>query len=576
MARTRRSNLSVEDSWRMVDGGENDSFDTTIIQDPFENENDPIIFSSQSQPSQQSQLTSSSQAQSFASQDSIRDFANNADEDRVILRAPFQPSLASTRHTSMDKDRTPVPEFFMPAVEVNSEQSSSRRSSRSTHPIMSESRFVKRRGNRRDSRDSDSTARQSQYQQDQLPPRPSLAERFTSSAPSFLFDLASWIIGILRMALRYAQWPLAILLAIYLIIGTFIMAKDAIITSVSAPLAPICWIPGASLINLPFCPKGPRPGVRDGSSVVEFDELMNVQAQFEKVLEESAQGVSLPMDMKRSEASVRDLRTMVKYSELPTRAELVHEFDTYIDIVRAGANDLQMFNTHVGGAVDSIISINRWTTRYIDSIAMNREAHNNMLSRFTDWVFSPFQVSVFDERALLEKYIEHTALVSDKIANLIVEAQGILRLLGEAENSLQLINEHVVRTSNVMKEKHNEVFWNIWTLVGANTRRLHNIRVQLGLLQQVDRQRNSAVQRLDSLVHDLYDIQTKLGDLRDRVAAPELLADSTTIPLAVHIETINAGVERLETARSRIRAEENERLRQALQRSREDDHLIDG
>lgn len=555
----------------MVDGGENDSFDTTIIQDPFEG--DPIIFSSQSQPSQQSQLTSSSQAQSVASQDSIRDFANNADEDRVILRAPFQPSLASTRHTSMDKDRTPVPDFFMPTVEVNSEQGSSRRSSRSTHPIMNESRFVKRRGNRRD---SDSTARQSQYQQDELPPRPSLAERFTSSVPGFLFDLASWNIGILRMALRFAQWPLAILLAIYLIIGAFIMAKDMIISSVSAPLAPICWIPGVSLVNLPFCPKDSRSGVRDGSSVVEFDELMNVQAQFEKVLEESAQGVSLPMDMKRSEASVRDLRTMVKYSELPTRAELVHEFDTYIDIVRTSANDLQMFNTHVGGAVDSIISINRWTTRYIDSIAMNREAHNNILSRFSDWIFSPFQVSVFDERALLEKYIEHTALVSDKIANLIVEAQAILRLLGEAENSLQLINEHVVRTSNVMKEKHNEVFWNIWTLVGANTRRLHNIRVQLGLLQQVNTQRNSAVQRLDSLVHDLYDIQTKLGDLRDRVAAPELLADSTTIPLAVHIETINAGVERLETARGRIRAEENERLRQALQRSREDDHLIDG
>ncbi|KAK6949327.1 hypothetical protein Daesc_009402 [Daldinia eschscholtzii] len=568
MVRTRKGNLSVEDSWRMVDGGENDSFDTTIIQDPFDGE--PIIFSSQSQ---QSQLTSSSQAQSVASQDSIRDFANNADEDNVILRAPFQPSLASTRHTSMDKDRTPVPEFFMPAVEVDNQQGGSRRSSRSTHPIMSEPHFIKRRGNRRD---SGTTIRQSQHKDGGLPPRPSLSERFASSVPGFMFDLASWTIGILRMALRYAQWPLAMLLAIYLIIGAGIMAKNMIINSVSAPLAPLCWIPGISLAGLPFCPDDSRSGKRDGSSVVEFDELMNVQAQFEKVLEDSAQGVSLPMEMKRSEASVRDLRTMVKYSELPTRGELVHEFDNYIDIVRVSANGLQMFNTHVGGAVDSIISINRWTSRYIDSIAMNREAHNNMLSRFSDWVFSPFQVSVFDERALLEKYVEHTALVSEKIANLIVEAQGILRLLSEAENSLELINEHVVRTNNMVKEKHNEVFWDIWTLVGANTRRLRNLKVQLSLLHQVNTQRNSAVQRLDSLVHDLYDIQTKLSDLRDRVAAPELLADYSTIPLAVHIETINAGVERLESARTRIRAEENERLRQALQRSREDDHLIDG
>lgn len=544
----------------MVEGGDNDSFDTAIIQDPFED--DAIVFSSQSQQSHQ---TTSSQAPSVASQDSIRDFANNADEDQVILRAPFHPSLPS-RHVSMDKDQTPVPEFFMPSIDVDNQHSGYR-------SAIKGSRLIRRRGNHQEDRDT--TPRQSRYRRAEPQKKPSLSERFATSVPEFLFDTAAWILGTLRMALRYAQWPLAILLGIYLSIGACMMAKDALIHSVTTPLAPLCSIPGASMLNLPFCPDTPYSSARNGSSVVEFDELMNVQAQFEKVLEDSAQGVSLPMDMKRSEASVRDLRTMVKYSELPTRGELVHEFDNYIETVRASANDLQMFNTHVGSAVDSVISINRWTSRYIDSIAMNREANNNMLSRVSDWLFSPFQVSVFDEQPLLEKYIEHTALVSDKIANLIVEAQAILRLLNQAENSLELINEHVVQTNNVVKEKHNEVFWDIWTLVGANNRRLHNLKAQLGLLKQVESQRTSAIQRLDSLVHDLFDIQTKLSDLRDRVAAPELLSD-TAIPLTVHIETINAGVERLEAARSRIRAEENERLQQALQRSREDDRLIDG
>ncbi|KAI1098714.1 hypothetical protein F4804DRAFT_114766 [Jackrogersella minutella] len=567
MARTRKSPISVEDSWRMVEGGDNDSFDTAIVQDPFEG--DALVFSSQSQPS----LPNSSQDLSLGSQDSIHDFYDRADEDNVIRRAPFQPSLTS-RRVSMDKDRTPVPEFFMPTVEVSSPQRKNRRSSRTAQPIMQEARVTRRRANRQE--DDDPTPRKLPQRQNVPSRRPSLAERFISSAPEFLFDLASWVIGIFRMAFRYAQWPLAIMLALYLTIGSCIMAKDMLLNSVSTPLAPLCRIPGLSLMNLPFCPDTAHSGSRNGSSLVEFDELMNVQAQFEKVLEDSAQGVSLPMDMKRSEASVRDLRTMVKYSELPTRGEMVHEFDNYIEVVRASSNDLQMFNTHVGSAVDSVISINRWTSRYIDSIALNREANNNMLSRFNSWLFSPFQVAVFDERALLDKYIEHTALVSDKIGNLIIEAHGILRLLDQAENSLGLINEHVVHTGNVVKEKHSEVFWNIWTLVGANTRRLHNLKVQMSLLRQVEAQRHSAVRRLDSLVQDLVDIQTKLSDLRDRVAAPELLADTTSIPLSVHIETINAGVERLETARSRIRAEENERLQQALRRSREDDHLIEG
>jgi hypothetical protein len=49
---------------------------------------------------------------------------------------------------------------------------------------------------------------------------------------------------------------------------------------------------------------------------VEFDQLMTVQSKFEEVLEESAGGVSLPMDMKRGEASIRDLRQLVRYSQL--------------------------------------------------------------------------------------------------------------------------------------------------------------------------------------------------------------------------------------------------------------------
>ncbi|KAI1455742.1 hypothetical protein F4805DRAFT_434689 [Annulohypoxylon moriforme] len=569
MARTRQSNkLSVEDSWRMVEGGDNDSFDTAIVQDPFEG--DALVFSSQSQPSQ----PYSSQDFSVGSQDSIHDFYDRADEDNVIRRAPFQPSL-TPRNVSMDKDRTPVPEFFMPSVEVDSPSRGNRRSSRTSHPVMQEPRVTRRRGNRQ--ADNDSTPRKLGAQPASgAPRRPSLGTRFISSAPEFLFDFASWILGTIRLAFRYAQWPIAIMLAIYLIIGACIMAKDMLVNSITAPLAPICRVPGLSLMNLPFCPDNLQSGKGDGSSPVEFEELMNVQAQFEKVLEDSAQGVSLPMDMKRSEASVRDLRTMVKYSELPTRAELVHEFDNYIEIVRSSADDLQMFNTHVGSAVDSVISINRWTSRYIDSIALNREANDNMMSRFSGWLFSPFQSPGFDERVLLDKYIEHTALVSDKIQNLILEGTAVMRLLHQAEGSLELINEHVVHTGNVVKEKQNEVFWNVWTLVGANTRRLHNLKGQLSLLQQVETQRHSAVRRLGSLIHDLTDIRTKLSDLRDRVAAPELLADSTDIPLTVHIETINAGVERLETARSRIRAEENERLQQALQRSREDDHLIEG
>lgn len=575
--KSSHASLSVESSWRMVDGSENDSFDTSIVQDPYE---DGFIPSSGP-----SQGAISSQNFSIGSQDSIRDFATNADEDQVILRSPFHPSLASTRHASVDKERTPVPEFFMPKIELESPRRSNR-SSRTIRPTMEESQGVRRRGYQWENSEGSpqkklhNNARGGigRHDSDDTQYRPaSLWGRFSSAVPQALFETAAWCLSVLGMALRFAKWPLAIALAVYMVLGAAMMARNMITDSISSSLSPICRIPGMSLLDLPFCPDFPPIPGTDGKGPVEFDELMNVQSEFEKVLETSASGVSLPMEMKRSEAAVRDLRTIIKFEkDLPARDELLYEFDGYIDSMRDTSNDLLSFNTHVGSAVDSVISINRWTSRYIDSISADRAAHDNTLSRWTDWMFSPFQPAVFDERMLLDKYVEHTALVSDKIANLIIEAQGVLRILNQAENHLQLINEHVVRSGKEVKEKKSEVFWTLWTLVGANNRRLHNLKSQLGLLRLVESQRTLAVEQLVGLVHDLGDIQTKLSDLRDRVAAPELLSDQASIPLSVHIETINAGVDRLESARSRIRAEENDRIQQALARARGEENLIDG
>lgn len=575
--KSSRATLPVESSWRMVDGSENDSFDTSIVQDPYEDD-----FIPSSGPSQGA---ISSQDFSIGSQDSIRDFATNADEDQVILRSPFHPSLASTRHASVDKERTPVPQFFMPRIKLESPRRSNR-SSRTIRPDLEEPQGLRRRGYQQENSEGSSQKRShnnargglrrhdsddSQYR------TPSAWERFSSSVPKVLFETAAWCLSVLGMALRFAKWPLAIALAVYMTLGATMMARNMITDSISSSLSPICRIPGVSLLDLPFCPDLPSIPGRDGSGPVEFDELMNVQSEFEKVLETSASGVSLPMEMKRSEAAVRDLRTIIKYEkDLPAKEELLYEFDGYIGSMRDISSDLLSFNTHVGSAVDSVISINRWTSRYIDSISAERAARDNVLSRWTDWVFSPFHPQVFDERMLLDKYVEHTALVSDKIANLIIEAQGVLRILNQAENHLEQINEHVVRSGNEVKEKKSEVFWTLWTLVGANNRRLHNLKSQLGLLRLVESQRTLAVDQLVGLVHDLVDIQTKLSDLRDRVAAPELLSDTASIPLSVHIETINAGVERLESARSRIRAEENDRIQQALARARGEENLIEG
>ena len=576
MAGSRKRGMYVESSWRMVEGGENDSFDTSILHD-----DDDFIISSGSDPSQLtgSQPFSIGGSQPFSiggsQDDNIESYLTKAQNDeQFILRSPFRPSVPqSVRQTSRDaiRHRSPEPEFYMPKVEVESPRRDSTQSSRTVRPAPPPLPGLRRR------QAAAKPARSQGAVEGTRDSQRSLSEKLVESLPSTLFDAMSWVFGLIGLAFRYAQKPLAIFLALYLTFGGLIVAQNMATKSIYSSLLTGRRLPGASWLNLPFRPdSAPMQGeqARHGGESVELDGLMNVQDQFEEVLEKSAQGVSLPMEMKRTEASIRDLRTMVRYSSLPGKDELVLEFDQFIETARKAANDLQRFNTHVGSAVDSVISINRWTSRYLDALSSEKEKQG-LLGSWTNWVFSPFQPAAFSERSLLDKYVEHTALVSDKIAQLIVEAHSVLHMLTKAEDHLGIIYDFVTRTQKSVQGQKNEILWTLWTLVGVNTRRLHNLNSQLSLLRHVNAQRSDAVKQVSELIVELEKIQAGLDNLRERVAEPELIRDKIDVPLSVHIETIDRGVERLETARGRIREVENDRIREVLARGKGDDRLID-
>jgi hypothetical protein len=74
----------------------------------------------------------------------------------------------------------------------------------------------------------------------------------------------------------------------------------------------------------------------------------------------------------------------------------------------------------------------------------------------------------------------------------------------------------------------------------------------------------------------LQAIAAGLEDLRERVGSPELLRDRVDIPLSVHIENIELGVERLEEGRKAARKVEDEQIRKTLERGQLEGSLIDG
>ncbi|KAJ2967312.1 hypothetical protein NQ176_g9723 [Zarea fungicola] len=439
---SRRRQLPVEDSWRMVDG-ENDSFDTSLL--PSVGTDDDILFPlSSEQPSSgfpsQQQPDSQSQPQS-SSQDSIRDFVKHQADDHVILREPFRPSIPSSVISSPRQAtyRTPDPEFRMPAVDTGRDGKSSGQSSRTVRPNMAD--FSPRGSSsningmrRRGYASHGSPAKRRHVRQrsddDEYDDSYSSSKRRDSpSLPSVSSGILQWAAAVIGLAFHYAKRPLALLLAIYLSCGAIIMTQNMLQNSIYVSLSPLCRLPGAHLLSLPFCLDAKTgPDLPDSvAHPVEFDDLMDVQARFEDVLEKSLDGISLPLEMKRSESSVRDLRTLVRHSDLQTRDELMLEFDGFIETAGPSATALQRFNVHVGSLVDFVIIINRFTSRYIDSLvppSVDGET-SSALAAWSDWIFFPFQPEkqAFTERNLRNKYIEHTTVISERIGALVLEAQ---------------------------------------------------------------------------------------------------------------------------------------------------------
>lgn len=112
------------------------------------------------------------------------------------------------------------------------------------------------------------------------------------------------------------------LLAVGLLFTMMIWVGNLVASTVQATISPICQLPGASLLNLPFCSLDQASSKRAPRSAAEFEQLIVMQGKFEEVLEQSVGGVTLSFDMKWSESSMRDLRTLVKFSQLPSRYEL--------------------------------------------------------------------------------------------------------------------------------------------------------------------------------------------------------------------------------------------------------------
>ncbi|RMZ76492.1 hypothetical protein DV738_g4950, partial [Chaetothyriales sp. CBS 135597] len=408
------------------------------------------------------------------------------------------------------------------------------------------------------------------------PPPSSGIIPFSSSAGDYIISILQSIFLLLRQ-------PIAILLAIYLFAGLVTLTYNMFTNSLAASLSPLCRLPLSSMF--PICAtyhhfsaasSGNQPPTLSDSAAgdvdPEFEALMSTHDQLSDILSSSSAAVSLPLDMKRSESSIRDLRQIVRFSSLSVRNELVLEFDGFIDTARTASYDLQKFNSHVGRTIDVVLSTARWTERILDDMALQEQQQQqdqslaSLLSAYLSHLLSPFQpltsssttLGSFSHTRLLETYIAHTRIISDQLSSLITQASALLLTLQSLEDRLDLIHAIALQSQHNTQLSRADTLSHLWTMLGGNRADLARYESQLHLLQQVGEYRRLAWAHVSSTLVKLQAVQAELEELRERVGSVEAEAavvprTKDRTPLPVHLQAIRLGVERLEVERERAR-----------------------
>ncbi|USP79260.1 hypothetical protein yc1106_06534 [Curvularia clavata] len=365
--------------------------------------------------------------------------------------------------------------------------------------------------------------------------------------------LLGHFLDIFSYAVRHFIKPfLGVVLGVGILVFGIQLASGMLRSTVSnTVMGPVCALPGSSYL-ISAC------ATTDSFTrhEADFEELINVQGKFEDILDASKDTSALPATIKNSELAIRDLRILVKHSRLPSRKALENEFEYFIQTANEASVDLSRYNSRIGAAMDRVIATNTWTMNVLAGIS-DQEASVGALNRVVRQMTSAFiapppslQERIFDQ------YVLHVSKNKDEITRLIETAQALLLVLNNLEERLTTIFDIATTDDQTITRSQEELLSSLWTKLGGNRSDVKANKRSLTLLSNISAYRQKAVVHVSETLLKLQEIQAGLENLREGVAAPEILGYKGGVPVQVHIDTIGKGVERLQVSRGeQLRAE---------------------
>jgi hypothetical protein len=376
----------------------------------------------------------------------------------------------------------------------------------------------------------------------------------------YLFDIFSTAIRLLRIPLGWMVflWLLALIIA-------------RISRTLQPTFAPLCHLPG--LYGSRFCRPPDIHGKEKLPKWADYPKLIDVQSiTFEHLLDGSAGGSGLSLEIKKAQIATADLATLVRVSNLKSRDLLADSLVEFVNDAKYTGSGLQRLSSRIGGAVDryvlrfvyiifsfivpcSIMAVNDYALHSI-------EAAQSKTSWLSVHALSPWSRTQPTSEIVTQTFTEAMFVLSNAMERLILEAEVNIGNLNKLEERLLTLHEIVSREDSTLSSAQAELLSELWTKVGGNKKTLRNFESHLALLKNLGVYRKKALVHVVAALQTLQAMSSDMEDIRERVAAPELTISK--IPVKVHIESIRIGLERLKEKRVQAKRLEEEAVRHVL------------
>ncbi|KAI0749701.1 hypothetical protein C8Q80DRAFT_1269537 [Daedaleopsis nitida] len=337
-------------------------------------------------------------------------------------------------------------------------------------------------------------------------------------------------------AFQMSRRPLGFLLCLWMLAFLLAQVSDVI-------LRPVCRLPLISSTSL--CTP-PRPAKE--AQWADYPSLVEIQSNsFEPLIDGTISGSALSLDIKQAEMATRDLVTLVKVSDLKSRQLIAESLAVFIEDAKKASRRLHSLNAKINGAVDKIVAANDHALRTIEDA---QDKPNNALVRVI-WPFGHTSSSQID---VVESFRNSMDVNASEMAKLIVAVELALEHLDTLDERLDALHELCARENLTVSAARDQLLSELWTILGGNRKQLRKFTTNLELLQALGEYRKRARAHVAAAMQTLEGMGEDMEDLRERVAAPEIVGDR--IPIEVHMKSIQSGMERLKE--QRLKAKERE------------------